>query len=389
MERVACRRCLTISVFVWQLLLVASDMTPAEADKDLERIKKRIENEKRGISQARKKEGSILHALGVIEGALEKKTVELNRANSKLDSIAVEIKKKEREREKIQAAVGKRQELLKRRAAALYRWHRGGSPFLLFNGGASLGEFLRRKRYLQTTMVFDQELVQALNAEAARQQALKEELARKKEELDNQRQALVEIKDSVRKEGEKKRELLASVRQEKDARERAVKELEQAALRLQKMIDEIAKRSSSKPQDTPAGTGFESLRGKLDLPVRGVVSEGFGKTKHPEFSTDVFRKGVDFQAPLGGEIRAVEKGRVVFADRFAGYGKMLIIDHGERYYTIYAHLSDFVKKTGDAVKRGEAIGWVGESDSLAGAKLYFEMRKDGKSIDPVPWFRRQ
>ena len=389
MESVAWWRCLVISVFIWQFVVLASDTIPAEADKDLERIKKRIENERRGISQARKKEGSILQALEVIEGELEKKTVELNRASSKLDSIAVEIKKKEQEQQKIQAAIGKRQELLKKRAAALYRWHRGGSPFLLFNASGSWYELLRRKRYLQATMAFDQELVQTLNAEAARQRDLKEELARKKEELEQQRQALAEIKESARKEAEKKRELLASVRQEKDARERTVKELEQAALRLQKMLEEIAKRSSSKPQDTPAGTGFESLRGKLEPPVRGVVSGGFGKTKHPEFSTDVFRKGIDFDAPLGGEIRAVEKGKVVFADRFTGYGKMLIIDHGERYYTIYAHLADFLKKSGDAVKRGEPIGWVGESDSLAGAKLYFEMRKDGKSIDPLPWFRRR
>ena len=79
---------------------------------------------------------------------------------------------------------------------------------------------------------------------------------------------------------------------------------------------------------------------------------------------------------------------MVFADRFSGYGKMLIIDHGERYYTVYAHLSEFLKKTGDTVERGETVAAVGDSDSLAGAKLYFEMRKDGKSIDPAPWFRR-
>jgi septal ring factor EnvC (AmiA/AmiB activator) len=67
---------------------------------------------------------------------------------------------------------------------------------------------------------------------------------------------------------------------------------------------------------------------------------------------------------------------------------MIIIDHGDRFYTIYAHLSEMLKKTGDPVSRGETVGRVGDSDSLAGAKLYFEMRKDGRSIDPLPWFRK-
>jgi len=80
---------------------------------------------------------------------------------------------------------------------------------------------------------------------------------------------------------------------------------------------------------------------------------------------------------------------VVFADRFSGYGKMMIIDHGQRYYSVYAHLSDLLKKPGEAVRRGDPIGLVGDSDSLAGARLYFEIRKDGKPVDPLPWFRKR
>jgi murein hydrolase activator len=67
---------------------------------------------------------------------------------------------------------------------------------------------------------------------------------------------------------------------------------------------------------------------------------------------------------------------------------MMIIDHGQRYYTVYAHLADLLKKNGDPVRRGEPIARVGDSDSLAGARLYFEIRKDGRSIDPAPWFRK-
>jgi septal ring factor EnvC (AmiA/AmiB activator) len=169
---------------------------------------------------------------------------------------------------------------------------------------------------------------------------------------------------------------------------RALKELEQAALRLQKMMDEMSQRTVGKPQDAPTGAGLDGVRGKLEWPVKGEVTSAFGKSKHPEFAVEVFRKGIEIEAPVGQEIRAVEKGRVAFADRFSGYGKMVIVDHGERFFTIYAHLSDILKKKGDEIRRGEVLGLAGDSDSLAGAKLYFEMRKDGHSIDPVPWFQK-
>jgi septal ring factor EnvC (AmiA/AmiB activator) len=115
----------------------------------------------------------------------------------------------------------------------------------------------------------------------------------------------------------------------------------------------------------------------------------FGKVKHPEFSAELFRKGIDIEAPYGEQIRAVEGGRVIFADRFPGYGKMMVVDHGDRYYTVYAHLSELLKKNGETVRKGEPIALVGDSDSLAGARLYFEIRKDGKPLDPVPWFKKQ
>jgi septal ring factor EnvC (AmiA/AmiB activator) len=360
----------------------------ATVDKDLEGIKNKIQKERQGISQVKEKEGSVLQALGKIEIEFDKKTRDLKTANSKLASILAEMRKKEFAAQKLRSTVDQRRRLLMKRAVALYRWHRGGSPFIMLNGEVSPGALMQRKRYLEAAVSFDQELVQKLSDEAAYQESIKIDLARKKEQVDEQRKILNEIQDSVRKEAEKKKQLLASLRQEKQSRTRALKELEQAALRLQKMMDEISRRSLSKPPDTPSGTGFDAMRGKLEWPVRGEVKGEFGKTRHPEFSAEVFRKGIDIEAPIGEEIKAVEKGKVVFADRFSGYGKMLILDHGDRYFSIYAHLAEILKKKGEIVKRGETLGLVGDSDSLAGTRLYFEMRKDGRSMDPLPWFRK-
>jgi murein hydrolase activator len=369
-------------------VLFCPERLDAASAKDLEGIKHRIAKEKQGLREAKKREGAILQALNKIDRDLEKKTKDLNTASAKVAAIRLEIKKQEIEKERLRLSLDERRKLLVQRAVAIYRWHRGETRWVGLDSDLSLGVLLRRKHYLASTVSFDQELIQQLGDEVAHHAKVRSELGQRKEELDGERRTLGQLRDSIRKEAESKKRLLASLTQEKESRVRALKELEQAALRLQKMMDEMSRRAVSKPPGVPAGAGLEAMRGKLEWPVRGQIIGGFGKTKHREFSAEVFRNGIDIEAPMGEEIRAVEKGRVVFAERFAGYGRMVIVDHGERYFSVYAHLSEIVKKNGSPVSRGEALGRVGDSDSLAGAKLYFEMRKDGKSIDPLPWFQK-
>ena len=375
------------------VLAVPGPARPAASNRDLDGIRKKIENEKKSLSQLQVKEGSVLQTLSKIQTDLEKRRKELSLATTKLASLADELRAQESEAERLGDSIAARQDILQKRAAALYRWQKGGSPLMIFNGAVSLGSFLHRRKYLSTAISFDRELLANLQEESQHQEILRERLARKQVELSEQKKTLSLAQASVRQEAEKEKLLLASLRREKTTRLRALREMEAAAQRLEKMMDEIARRAMIKPRQPPpapsTGVGLEALRGKLDWPVHGSVSAPFGKYKHPEFAGEIFRKGIDIDAPIGEEIRAVEKGTVVYADRFSGYGKMVIVDHGERYYTIYGHLSEIIKKSGDEVRRGEVVGRAGDSDSLAGSKLYFEMRKDGRSLDPVPWFKKQ
>ncbi len=376
-----------LSALMVSIVLLSSPVHAAGVEKDLEGIKKKIEKEKRGIFRAEKQEGTLLQTLQKIDGEVERKSKELRDASNKLRSIADELQQKQKKSAVIESSIEKRRELFRARAVALYRWHRSGSPFVILSGDVSLGVLLQRKRYLETALSFDRELVTQLSGEARVQEEVEQELARKKNELEAQEKILAEARESIRREGKRKEQFLASIRKEKETHLRALKELEQAALRLQKMIDELSRRSVGKPA-VPSGVGLGALYGKLDWPVRGELISGFGRTRHREFAAEVFRNGIDIGAALGEQIKAVEQGTVVFADRFSGYGKMIIVDHGERYYTVYAHLSESLKQIGDAVGRGEPLGLVGDSDSLAGAKLYFELRKDGRSVDPLPWFKK-
>ena len=379
---------------IFALLLAAPlALGGASPSRDLEGIQKKIDSERKGLAEIKVKEGSVLQSLGKIESDLDKRNRELRAANAKLSSISQELAAKKNEAEELERAAAERHAVLRQRVVALYRWQRSGSPMVILNGTESLASFMQRKHYLHAALAYDQELAVQLREASERQALVQQALAQKLEQLDSQKQALGAAKEAVRQEAQKKKIILASLRREKETRSRALREMEAAAQRLARMLDEMSRRAVSRPSETPAapstGSGLEALRGRLDWPVKGRVSAPFGKFKHPEFAAEIVRKGIDIDARLGDAIRAVERGRVVYASHFSGYGNMMIVDHGERYYTIYGHLAEMLKKNGEEVRRGEILGRVGDSDSWSGAKLYFEMRKAGRSVDPMAWLNNR
>ncbi len=175
------------------------------------------------------------------------------------------------------------------------------------------------------------------------------------------------------------------MRRERALRERALRELEQAARRLQDVITGSEEDREPVREGEP---GFAAASGSLDPPVAGRIVSGFGVHRHPDLDVEVHRPGIDIAAPPGAEVRAVASGTVLYADGLSGYGKLLISDHGQRYFTVYGHLSKLEKAVGDRVGRGERIAWIGDRAWSGPSRLYFEIRKEGKPVDPAPWFRR-
>jgi septal ring factor EnvC (AmiA/AmiB activator) len=330
--------------------------------------------------------------LGKIESELGKRKREARAAGAKLSSLTEELAATKAEAKALEHALAERQMVLRQRIVALYRWQRGGSPMVILNGTPSLAAMMQRRHYLQAALNHDRALAAELNDASQRQAALRQEMEQRIAKLDEQKHDLDAAKEAAHHEARKKKLVLATLRREKVSRTQALREMEAAAQRLTRMVDQVTRRNVSKPTDVElapsSGIGLGTQRGRLEWPVSGRVSAPFGKFMHPELAAEMFRKGIDIEAASGEIVRAVERGRVVHASHFPGYGNMMIVDHGERYYTIYGHLSEFSKKRGDELRRGEVLGRVGGSDSWSGAKLYFEMRKDGRSVDPLGWLKK-
>jgi septal ring factor EnvC (AmiA/AmiB activator) len=136
------------------------------------------------------------------------------------------------------------------------------------------------------------------------------------------------------------------------------------------------------PSSSFGGISFSELRGKLNLPVRGEITNRFGATRE---DTGVTWKGLFIKSAEGNEVKSIANGRVVFADWMRGFGNLMIIDHGDGYMSLYGNNQALLRKMGDTVKGGDTIASVGNSGGNSTAGLYYELRNKSKPFDPMSW----
>ncbi len=171
--------------------------------------------------------------------------------------------------------------------------------------------------------------------------------------------------------------VLNKVRSEKEQNQMLQKELKTAMEKLEKLIAEMEMKR--KERKLPPGTHFlEIMKGKLPWPYYGTVISGFGSVEDPKYKTKIRNTGIDIKCPVGADVRAIADGRVVYADRFMGYGNLVILDHSDGYYTLYSNLAEMTCSVGMNLKQGEVVG---KSKDI----LHFELRREGKAVDPLPW----
>ncbi|MCK4950174.1 MAG: peptidoglycan DD-metalloendopeptidase family protein, partial [Gammaproteobacteria bacterium] len=154
---------------------------------------------------------------------------------------------------------------------------------------------------------------------------------------------------------------------------------------LKDLLQALEKALSDIPPDTISQQPFSSLKGKLSWPTRGKISKRFGKRRN---MGNLRWKGVVISAPMGSNVHAISHGRVAFADWLRGYGLIIIIDHGNGYMSLYGQNQHLLKETGEWVEAGEIIASVGDSGGQANTGLYFELRRQGKPVNPMKWCKK-
>ncbi|MEE4243077.1 MAG: peptidoglycan DD-metalloendopeptidase family protein [Desulfopila sp.] len=125
----------------------------------------------------------------------------------------------------------------------------------------------------------------------------------------------------------------------------------------------------------------------LGKPANGSVSSWYGKRKDPINGKNAFHSGVDFRGNIGDNVIATGDGKVIFAGKNGGFGKMVKIDHGNGYVSVYAHLHNYHVKKGDVINRGQTIGLIGNSGRTTGSHLHYEINHKGKPVNPAKFMK--
>ena len=361
---------------------IADNQTETENKrKQIEQIEIDLNREKEKLLKYDVKEKDILEQLSQIEKEINEKKKILDEIEENLNAKKDELKTHRKQQAELEKSLNHTESLLVKRLVAFYKnAKRGYIKVLLATEDMDL--LNHNLKYLRVIMDKDRALMEDLTQQKAdynREMSIIEEQLDAVERLEESENSnLNELKQIL----EKEVLLLAKIHREKEFHAVAVKELQSAADDLKDTISNL----EDNPQkgDIPLPAGFGEAKGKLPLPLKGKILKKVRKKVKRSLGN---QKGIYIDGPFGSEVRSVYQGRVEYSGILKGYGQVVVINHGERYFTISAYLNERKKFEGDMVQPGDIIGYVGEAGLNTGPALYFEIRKGEENLNPLNWLK--
>jgi len=363
------------------LLLAGTALAGDEeaSEREIEALRVRIVESRQRVESTERSERDLLRRIEELDRGLEALRIQVERSRRRADETAEAHIKVEARRADAALRLATTRRAMSRRAVALYKAGEAGPLQLLF-ASADLPQMLARMGNLERLLIHDSELVARYVAEHAEVAVLQEEAEAARVEAEAAHARLVRRSGALSDERSARTAALRSVRQDRSREGNLLAELESAAQGLQETLAAFrAERARY------AGARFAARKGALPRPVAGPVRRPFGRLVDPQYKTEVFHKGFEIAARRGDPVRAVAPGTVRLAGWFRGYGKLVILDHGDGYFTVSGHLADIDVEVGDRVLEGEVLGTVGDTGSLEGPGLYFEVRRGRGPLNPAEW----
>lgn len=247
-----------------------------------------------------------------------------------------------------------------------------------------LQRIAREKQKLKNKLIEDQQEKAQILAKLSKQiRAQRSQLQKLVDDEKRMTSLVARLNDLIRQQETTRARQRAQQKAEQDrlARQNTVKPAGKSALPQSSSTPIAPRMNATLPDESYAGVAFSSLKGRLRLPLRGEIVGRYGATR----SEGATWKGVFIRSAVGQSVKAVAGGKVIFSDWLRGFGNLLILDHGNGYMSIYGANESLLKQSGESVVAGESIATSGNSGGMGDSGVYFELRQNGKPLDPMSW----
>lgn len=372
---------LIMAVLLPALLSAGVESETENKKKQIEQIEIDLNREKEKFLKFDVKEKDILEQLSLIEKEISEKRKIIDEIDDGIGNRKKELRTQRAKLDELDAALSDIEKLLHERLVAFYKNAKRGYIKVLL-ATEDLDILNHNIKYLRVVMDGDRNVMKELAKKKAgyhRQVSVIEEQLDAVSHLEESENSnLTELKEAL----EKEVLLLARIHREKEFYEVAVNELQSAADQLKNTISNLE--NSPKKSKVSLPDGFGLSKGKLPFPLKGKILKN---VKQKGLRLVDKHKGIYIKGALGAEVKAVYPGRVDYSGILKGYGQVIVINHGERYFTIFAYLHERKKSEGNVVSQGDVIGYVGEAGLTAGPALYFEIRKGEENLNPLRWLK--
>ena len=359
----------------------AADELDASRER-LDKLQKQIRTTLEGLRNKQSESGALSDDLERLNAEVRRIERLERKSQQQLTELKAQLKAKRRALEEIDALGELTEQKIRGRLVVLYKTGEVGLIRALLTDSESPRDIAEKYAFLSRMVRHDRDLLNQYRVQMQEHRKALEDL-----ELMEKKQSAVVLRrsreqETLQKARRSKKILLAEVKQDAASLEKMLQELRAKAARLNELVKKLE--TEGVQPYTGNLAGLPAQKGRLLWPVPGKLRVGFGTSRHGELGTLIESHGFDIEAAAGTPVNAAASGKVIFANSLRGYGNLIIVDHGSKYYTLYAHMARFTKQVGDPVAAAEVIAYSGYEGRDA---VYFEIRQGGKPLDPGDWLK--
>lgn len=360
----------------------AAEETLDDSRKRLVELEKKIEATLQGLQEKQSEGGSLGRDLSALQSEIRRVNRMVKRSDRELKELDSRLEAQRRAKTELEARRQTTEQQVRKRLVALYKTGEVGLMRALLSSEETPSSLIEKYEFLSRMVRHDRQLMLDYREQALAHQKAVEELETLRSKQKSLTERRKEEQRTMKSAQATKRRLLAKVRADEKQLDNLLAELRAKVTRLNDLVKKLE--TEQTPSYTGNQEGLSALKGRLPWPVNGAVRVGFGTNRHGDLGTLIESNGLEIDASAGTEVKAVASGKVLFAKRLRGYGKLLIIDHGNKDYSLYAQVDQIAKEVGDQVAAGELLAYSGFEGR---DYVYFEIRHGGQPLDPEDWLK--